>query len=218
MITTQDAKQRWERAVIRAEGTLLYVTDIHEVTRAGVVSLSAVTPNEKLAWDTVNTKVPFKSIDESFPELGNIPYHGNCMYLTRKASHQFRRGYVPGQIEVEPVIKYKYMIPKISGALIAKHQLDTPEAGSPAVIQAVYNPEYVPMMEAVRRVRSGHYMAVPFSRQLSIGAFTSRWPVVFYKILPIGKVKGDNVILFSKAAQFRELVQERSPLPVIVGE
>ena len=214
MISTQDAKQRWERSVLRAAGEVVCVSDVHEVTKGGVVIFDGVLPRNT-GWEPVLRKIPFAEMNEECPELGNVAINDSCFYVSRRATHQFRRGYVPSQM----VVDYIHPLPRsLDRATIRKHDLAAPEVISPILINALFNNTFLPMMEAVRLIRSGERLVAPFHRNLSISASASRWPVVYYKTHLIGKVKGDTVILGKEAAPFYEMVQEKSPLPVQVGE
>lgn len=213
-LSLEDARQRWRDSVVVVDGSPVYVKEVSAVrdTKAPFV-LTAMTISATGAWDMSELRVGASDVKEVLPTLGNIQLGETAHRLVRKVSRQYSRGLVPGQISSR-LIGVQSMIPfeikKVPNYDIRSRIV------SPQVITAIYYNEYTPFMDALRRVSSASVYSVAVSRDLALAVGASRWPLLFYKTQPVGKVEGDVVMLEKPAACLRELVQNHSPIHVAV--
>lgn len=210
-ITVEDAIQRWVGGIILIEGR---ISHIESISRGGT-SISAmfnVAVGDR--WEDRAGKVALADIDDSLPVLGNVQMDYRCHYLTRKITRQYQRGLVPAQV-VQTMVGM-HTLPKID-PLVRMRLFPNVVIKSPAVLQQIYFPEYTPFLEALRLVSTGKMYSVAVSRDLSVGAGASVYPLVYYKLTPVGRVKGDEVVLAPGAECLRETLQEQLPIRIAVG-
>lgn len=213
-ISLEDARQRWRESVVVIGGEPVYVKEVagtRDSKTPFAISGLRITPSD--SWDMQEMRVSFTDVKEVLPTLGNIQLGESAHRLTRKVTRQYSRGLVPGQIS-------STLIGVHGSILLDVRNIPSYDAScrivSPQVIRAIYSGAYIPFMEALRRVASASAYSVAVSKDLALAVGASRWPLLFYKIHPVGKVEGDVVMLEKSAACLRELVQNHVPIHVAV--
>lgn len=210
-ISTDDAIQRWGGGIILVDGEIAH---IEAIISGGSTLIAKYAVVEGNVWSAREGPIALAAIDDSLPSLGNVQSGYKCHRLSRKITKQYQRGLVAQQI-TQAIVGYNSM-PKIDP--LARMQL-FPNAAikSPAVLRQIYFPEYTPFLEALRLVTTGKMYSVAVSKDLAVGAGASMWPLVYYRLYPVGRVKGDEVLLAEGAECLREMLQEQFPIRVVVG-
>jgi hypothetical protein len=138
-----------------------------------------------------------------YPSLGIFNYDKVCVYVGRRAARVYKRGVLTDYLGAQT-------IPEIRNS----NRLPVVRSNDPTLLQELYNPTYFDMEEAVGAVYSGERAAAAISPELAmVASATSPDVSLVYKTTPVGVVKDDGAIEFS-----RDVVRMRPTIERLIGE
>lgn len=202
----EDAKQRWDGTIVRINGCPAMIEAVMGVGRKKDSFVTDFFLAADGVWAPHQEEVAISDIDETIPNLGTLQRGERTQYLMRRASHQFKRGLVLRQIRKLNIGNAPH---------IPDQHFDVGLDNYDTLYQ-IYNPTYPSMMQAYNAVLRGEVYSMCFSQLLTLAAGASRWPILYYAIYPVARVKPDVIELASTAAMLREAIAEVVPFPVVI--
>ncbi len=135
------------------------------------------------------------------PKVGMV-FDGEKTYYTRRTpDRQWKGGYTSNVIRME--ILNKVEVRELG--LHIKGQTDK------AILNFVFNPKYIPLVEGIESMKHGKFFSFPISSKFAVSlSKESKYPVLFYKNWIVGWVDGEEIHLPKAAHHLFEEVSQYS--------
>lgn len=208
IFTIEDANQYltgvWV-GVKQDDGTLMpwYCHDI-KINRKGKVVLKLIREGSEL-MKHFEALCDDDVIDISCPDLGAINVNGIPLFLTRRTQRQWRRGWRSSQTNfTDPSMDFRYYT---AGDEQRKFRKDTRRT---ELIDAIYNPKFVTMSNAVEQIFKGEGYGAAINRSYYVYCNQQcKLPVIGYKSQDIATIDEEmNINLFPDSIHLTESLSE----------